>query len=188
MDEKGVNTPQQPVVAKKRGKAGKWIMLTFSIIFVVVIAVSWIATDQDRATSHSSEHVPQNLGQLELVGNVTGEQARAAIGKMHGKGIEMVDGYIAEYSHNQSRVTVWVAEAPSEPDAFSLLKQMVDRIGAGNQAFRNLRAISVGDKEVFTADGSGGQHYFYAKDNKVIWLAIQGAEPIGVVKAALKTF
>lgn len=186
--EERVNPATQVGRARRKGNTGKWIMLTFSIIFVMVIVVSWIATNQDRATSHSSEHVPQNLGQLEMVGNITGEQARAAIGKMHGKGIEMVDGYIAEYSHNQSRVTVWVAEAPSESEASSLLKQMVDRIGAGNQAFRNLRAVSVGDKEVYTADGSGGQHYFYAKDNRVVWLAIQGAEPIGVVKAALKTF
>lgn len=188
MDDKRVNTLTQSVEAKKRGKAGKWITLIFSIILVMVIVVSWIATNQDRAASHSSEHVPQNLGQLELVGKITGDNARSEIGKLHGKGIEMVDGYIAEYSHNQSRVTVWVAEASSEVGASGLLKQMVDRIGAENQAFRNLRAISVGGREVYTADGKGGDHYFYASDNKVIWLAIQGAEPIGVVKAALRTF
>ena len=187
MDEKKA-TISQISPARRRGKTGKWIMLIFSIIFVMVIVISWIATNQDRATSHSSEHVPQNLGQLELVGQITGENARAEIGKLHGKGIEMVDGYIAEYSHNQSRVTVWVAEASSEIGASGLLKQMVDRIGEGNRAFRNLKAISVGGREVYTADGRGGDHYFYASDNKVIWLAIQGAEPMGIVKAALRTF
>mgnify|MGYP001569465969 CR=1 FL=1 len=187
MEEKVTAAPQVRRVRRK-GNTGKWIMLIFSIIFVMVIVVSWIATNQDRAKSHSSDHIPQNLGQLELVGQITGENARAEIGKLHGKGIEMVDGYIAEYSHNQSRVTVWVAEASSEIGASGLLKQMVDRIGAGNQAFRNLRAISVGGREVYTADGKGGDHYFYSSDNKVIWLAIQGAEPIGIVKAALKTF
>lgn len=147
---------------------------------------------QDPAASHSASGVPKNLGEMELIGDVTGEKAIAEIDKLHGTGIEITDGYIAQYGHNRSRVIVWVAGATSEAAASGLLKQMVDRIkdGTGNQPFRNLRSISIVGKEVFAVDGPGGDNFFYASDNKVVWLAIQaqGDDPLGVVKTALKIF
>ena len=182
----------QRVHIQRRGQTGRWLTAIFGVAFVIAIVVSWTTTMQNPADSHSSSRVPRNLGEMELIGEVTGEKAIAEIGKLHGKGIEIVDGYMAEYGHNRSRAMVWVAGATSEVAASGLLKQMVERIkdGTGNQPFRNLRSISIGGKEVFAVDGPGGNNFFYASDNKVVWLAIQvqGGDPLGVVKTAIKTF
>ena len=181
----------QAVRVQRRRQVGKWITLVFAVAFIVAIVWSWAAASQNQVASHST-HVPEYLGQMELIGQVTGPEAIAEIAKLHGKGIEMADGYMAEYGHAGSRAMVWVAKEASETDASALLKVMADRIrgGTGKQPFRNLRSIDVGGRQVFAVDGPGGDNFFYASDNKVVWLAlqIQGGDPIGVVKTALKVF
>ncbi len=177
---------------RRRGNTGKWITLIFGLAFVGSIVVSWIGSSQDSHASHASSTAPSYLREMELIGEVTGKEALAEINKLHGKDIDVVDGYMAEYGHNRNRAMVWVARASNQEAASSLLKGMVERIegGTGKQPFRNLRSVSVGGKQVFAVDGPGGDNFFYASDNKVVWLALQlqGGDSIGVVKTALKVF
>ncbi len=57
----------------------------------------------------------------------------------------------------------------------STLKEMADKIGAGNPMFTNLQELSIANRTLYQVEGQGQAHFFYAVNDKIVWLA---ADPV----------
>ena len=86
---------------------------------------------------------------------------------------------------------VWVGEAGSEAAADDLINRMVAGIKRGGSGFSNPRQIQVAGHDVWQADGTGGNFYFYKspeRGDRVVWLTIEGKGGAALLERAVKAF
>ena len=151
----------------------------------------WFSFGQNVLAPQKQPDVPEQLGNLKLVGSVEGSEALAQITELHGTNIEMVSAYIAEYVHGNERVSVWVGRTKSGSAGAALTERMLQAIEKGNSGFGNLQRLTIGDQEVFQVDGPGGEHFFYnskEQQGKVVWLIVEATDALPILKEALKSF
>lgn len=162
------------------------ISLGMTLTMVVVLVAVLVA----RATGFGATEVkvpgvPGLLGNQKLTRAVTGQEAQNQIGQLHARAFTFNDAYIAYYKDTGQESTAWVAVVGESSQAQQLLKAMVDRIGQGDPTFTNLQKEKVEGKEVYSADGTGQKHYFFARGNRVIWLATSLGGAPSVLQAGL---
>lgn len=135
--------------------------------------------------------MPERLGALELTGTIEGAEALAQVNRLHGTDIELVSAYIAEYAHDDERVTAWVGKTESSSAGAELINKMIQAIEKGGSGFSNLQRLTIADQEVFQVVGPGGEHFFYnSKEPKgqIVWLTIEAADVLPILEQAIKTF
>ena len=113
--------------------------------------------------------IPATLGSLGLTQSMTGTEALAEFAQLHGKGFDLIGGYMAHYGKDQA--LLWVGQAKDAASAQTLLEEMAQKIGPDNAMFKNLQALDIGGSTLYSAVGQGQQHFFYAVNDKIVWLA-----------------
>ena len=145
------------------------------------------------APPESSSSAPQYVGSLKLTSLVEGADAQSQINKLHGTSITLENAFIAEYQppYGGEYLMVWVGEAGSEVAADDLINRMVAGIKRGGSPFSNPRQVQVDGYDIWQADGTGGNFYFYKSPervDRVIWLTIEGKGGAALLEAAVKAF
>ncbi len=113
--------------------------------------------------------VPATLSTLALTQTMTGTEALAEFAQLHGQGFDLVGGYMAHYGKDQA--LLWVGQAKDSAEAQKLLDEMATKIGPNNAMFQNLTTLDISGRTLYTAVGQGQQHFFYAVNDKIVWLA-----------------
>lgn len=119
--------------------------------------------------SLTSEGIPSNLASLALTQKMAGLDALAEIAQLHGKGFDLTNGFMAHYGKDQA--LLWVGQAKDDKAATDMVEQMAAKIGAGNPMFKDLQPLGIGGRTLYNATGQGQQHFFYAVNDKIVWLA-----------------
>ncbi|NOZ59121.1 MAG: hypothetical protein GXO66_06055 [Euryarchaeota archaeon] len=113
---------------------------------------------------------PENFTLASLRG---GDEALKELRELHrgSSALQLQDAVIAEYMTRDGRlVKVWVGVAANRSAAERMVQQMRAKLGASGM-FAPAGSLSVADTEVFKARGMGGRHYFYARENRVVWIS-----------------
>jgi hypothetical protein len=138
------------------------------------------ATPVARATpvpaALNAAGIPAQLGALKLTGSVTGTGALAEFAQLHGKGFDLLGGYRADYRAGDSRGTLWVAQTKDAAAAQAMLDDMARKIGPNNAMFTDLQQMNIGGRVLYSAEGQGQQHFFYARNDKLVWFAADPAQ------------
>jgi hypothetical protein len=122
----------------------------------------------------TSEGIPSNLASLALTQKMTGADALAEFAQLHGKGFDLTGGYMAHYGKDQA--LLWVGQAKDDKAATDMVAQMAQKIGPDNAMFKDLQALDIGGRTLYSAVGQGQQHFFYATNDKIVWLAADAAQ------------
>ncbi len=117
----------------------------------------------------NAQGVPAKLSTLSLTQTMTGTEALAEFAQLHGKGFDLVGGYMAHYGKDQA--LLWVGQAKDNAAAETLRDEMADKIGPDNTMFKDLQALNISGRALYSAAGQGQQHFFYAVNDKIVWLA-----------------
>ncbi len=131
--------------------------------------------------------IPAKLGSLELTQSMTGTEALAEFAQLHGKSFDLTGGYMAHYGKDQA--LLWVGQAKDAASAQTLLDEMAQKIGPDNAMFKDLQALDISGKTLYSAVGQGQQHFFYAVNDKIVWLAAnadQSADALHSLWSAVK--
>ncbi len=139
------------------------------------------------AANGSGGTAPPTFAGYRLAQTTSGPDAVAQMSKLHGKGVGLVDGYVAHYDGASGGAVVYVGATASEKDALQLLEQMERRIGAGNQYFADLKPVTVEGVRVLSVRNGQESHYFWQTGSKVIWIGFDRVDPASL-SAALKAF
>jgi hypothetical protein len=137
----------------------------------------------------TKEGIPAKLGSLALTKTTQGPDALSELSKMHGVTFNLTGGYRADYAGDGSQATLWVGQAKDAAAAQSMVDTMAQKIGAGNTAFTDFQTLNIGDRKLYAATGQDQQHFFYAVNDKVVWLATdpeQGADVLHSLWSAVK--
>ncbi len=117
----------------------------------------------------NDQGVPSKLSTLSLTQTMTGTEALAEFSKLHGEQLDLLGGYMAHYGKDQA--LLWVAQAKDSASAETLLDEMAQKIGPDNQMFTDLQALNISGRTLYSANGQGQEHFFYAVNDKVVWVA-----------------
>ncbi len=123
----------------------------------------------------NKDGVPEKLGTLALTKTELGSDALQEFAKLHGQGFDLLGGYRADYASTDSQATLWVGQAKDAALAQTLVKEMADKISAGNPMFTNLQELSISNRMLYQVDGQGQANFFYAVNDKIVWLAADPA-------------
>jgi hypothetical protein len=114
---------------------------------------------------------PPQIGDLERVKLVEGEEAIRQINKLHGKPIDVVRGFIAEYQGDHSKATTWVSEAQTAEMAEDQVVVMLEKMKSNPRSpFSNYQAVERRGTHVIAFEGLGQTHYVFRKGNWVYWI------------------
>ncbi len=179
-----------------KGKNRRGLVLLQLFIVVGFLAAVWFSFGQNVLAPQRQMGMPEQLGDLQLVGSVEGSEALAQIRKLHGTDVELASAYIAEYAHSSPyhgkvKVTVWVGRAESRDAAAGLTRRMMEGLEKGGSGFSNLQRLTIADHEVFQVDGAGGEHFFYTsreQRERVVWLTIEAADALPILEQVVKAF
>jgi hypothetical protein len=119
----------------------------------------------------TKEGIPAQLGSLTLTKTTQGPDALAELAQMHGGGFDLIGGYRADYAGEGSQATLWVGQAKDAAAAQAMVDAMAQKIGGGNQTFSDLQTLNIGGRKLYTVQGQDQQHFFYAVNHKIVWLA-----------------
>jgi len=168
--------PSQPHKASAPGwSARRWIILTVQVVFVGWLVYE-VAGGLWQANAKVEFSVPHSLGDLALVSSEQGERAIHQFRQLHGKDVEMRDGYVANYSSARGEATLYVGQAENPAAAEELNERMRALIAQGNSPFKNLARREAQGRGLYQLDGLGADHFFYAVDDKVVWLSVTGGK------------
>ena len=117
----------------------------------------------------NNQGIPAKLGTLALTQTMTGTEALAEFAQLHGKGFDLVTGYMAHYGKDQA--ILWVGQAKDNGSAQTMLDEMAQKIGPDNAMFKDLQPLDISGRTLYSAMGQGQQHFFYAVNDKIVWLA-----------------
>ncbi len=129
---------------------------------------------------------PAQMASLKLRHFSQGEGAIAEISKLHGKEIEMKNGYTAHYESDRAKAMLYISEFDSEDQARQQIDLMRKKIEKGSKGFGHFRELEVEERTIYSVLGFGQIHYFYLDSNRVIWLAVDPPVAESVLRAALK--
>ncbi len=174
-----------------RRKKRRGLVLFQLFIVIGFLVLLWFSFGQNVLAPQKQTGVPEHLGTLELIGTIEDSEAMARIGRLHGTDINLTSAYIAEYVHNNERVTIWVGSAETSDSAAELIMRMAEAIAKGNPGFSNLQRLSVADHEVFQVEGPGGKHFFYQSQKpreRIVWLTMEAINTMLILEQVVKTF
>ena len=129
----------------------------------------------------TKDGVPAQLGALSLTQTELGANALAEFAQLHGKGFDLVGGYRADYAGEGKQATLWVGQAKDSASAQAMLDAMAQKIGPSNAMFQNLQSLDISGRTLYTADGQGQKHFFYAVNDKIVWLAADATQAADVL-------
>jgi hypothetical protein len=128
---------------------------------------------------------PRSLAGLTLAEVVTGPEAVSQMSRLHGKGVGIVDGYIAYYQGATGSAVLYVGEMGTVENAVALNQQMVDLIAEGNPIFTDLTTLTVEGMEVFAVRSGPETHYFWQVGELINWIGFDRDDP-SVLTAAIR--
>ena len=163
-------------------KHGNWPVRLLPILFMLGL-VAAVGTGLWNAANPHEGAAPLAIGEYRQTQVVTGPAAVSQMSRLHGKGVGVSDGYVGHYEGRGGGMVAYVAETPSEADADSLLRQMEERIGTGNQYFTGLKPVAVDGVRVLSVQSGQESHYFWAAGKKVVWIAFDRDDQPALVSA-----
>lgn len=163
------------------------------IIAAVLGLVGYGFTRYVIAPPANSSGVPQYVGTLKLTSLTEGEEALAAVSRLHGTTISLENAFIADYypPYGGEHLMVWGGDAGSTVAAVDLIERMVKAIGRGDAGYTNPRQVKVDGHDIWQVDGKDGNFYFYVSTehpDKVVWLTITSKSSAALLEAAIKAF
>ncbi len=161
--------------ARRSGMSlGKLLAFGVPLAFAVAISLSvasglWPDTSQQETTP-----APRQLAGYHLDQVMSGRDAIAEIGELHGEDIPVAEAWVAHYQGNG---TVWAGRATDTEQAAQLLDRMVRGIQQGNSPFTGLTRRQFKGISVYAVTDGRQTHSFYQQGERVVWLATpEGAE------------
>jgi hypothetical protein len=134
-------------------------------LLLVVICVAGCSRPDDGP-------VPSHILQLERTELISGERAAEIINHLHSQNVTPSENYVGRFEGDGHTATYYLSLYENAPEAAAELDVMVESMERGGHIFDHVRKRNVNDHDVWMALGMGQAHYFFARDNQLIWLAV----------------
>jgi hypothetical protein len=143
-----------------------------SFLGVVVLAAMFGCA---REPAPLATFAPEQLQGLSRVQLVEGEQAARDIARLHEQSVAPQESIIASYGPPAGQAVLYVSRFFSKEEAQEQLNRMAERMEHGAAGFSPHQRAEMAGLAVYFSQGHGQAHYFYAEDDRLVWLAVDAA-------------
>jgi hypothetical protein len=172
----------EPLLARPSGRRRRNLVRFVPVAFAVVLVVA-VFSGLWSAANGPDGPAPRSLAGMSLAQLIAGPEAVSQMSKLHGKGVGVVDGYIAHYQGSGGGAVLYVGRMGSVENAVALNQQMVDRIAVGNPMFTDLSSLTVEGTEVFKVRSGPESHYFWREGELINWIGFDRDSPAALAEA-----
>ncbi|MFQ6673486.1 MAG: hypothetical protein ACE5GH_01720, partial [Fidelibacterota bacterium] len=138
----------------------------------VVAAIIILSFGQGCSKEESRTPLPQAIHGMSLERQLTGAEAKARIGRLHGKEVAPVASYVGHYGAGPDHAMLYLSKFASEMKAQDMLRKMSESIGEGSSGFGHHTKFAVKNRDIHLVLGQGQVHYFFPRGKYLYWLAI----------------
>ncbi len=146
-----------------------------SVFLIAAFAAIIIASAVLLSLSQKSIF-PEKLGDMELKLHREGEVAVREIQNSHSAkdNVSPNQAHIARYRNSEgNRATVSVTSADTEKRAVEKVDNMTKGMGG---MFSIPEVLEINGLKIYYTQGGGEYHYYYSKNNLVIWMAVNNPD------------
>ncbi len=150
----------------RRGKQGVYLIAIISIIIASIV----LLYESEKA------FFPDKLGDMELKLHREGDVAIREIKGSHEAkdNVNPEEDHIARYRNSAgSRATVSLTVAETDQRAMEIMENMNRGMGG---MFSNPETLEINGLKVYYTEGGGEYHYYYSKNNLVVWIALSNPD------------
>jgi hypothetical protein len=104
----------------------------------------------------------------------SGGEAAETIAEMHGQGVAPDESWVGFYQSGEVVARLYVSRFESADASGEQLTAMSERIGGGSSGFGHHGTFLVEDNRIHIVFGHGLVHYFYAQEQDLVWLSVNG--------------
>ncbi|MDO9584819.1 MAG: hypothetical protein Q7J24_17195 [Desulfomicrobium sp.] len=165
--------------APLRRIAGKHFFLVACLLFMVTAPV------RVAAVPTAAVNLPQAIAGMELVRAIKGDEAAAIIDRLHHGTVATRANAIGEYEGGGRSATYYVSLYDDPRQAVQAMEDMAAVMSAGGHGFSHLMKRTAEGLEFYMALGQGQAHYFFARGEELVWLAVDMEVAEGAVKEIL---
>lgn len=120
--------------------------------------------------------MPEQVGELRRVEMLTGDEAQAAVDKLHGKPLPAEASVVARYAGPEQGgrpAEVWVSRVSSEKEARRQTGQMVHLMFENPRSpFKNPKRLTINEVPVYRFEGMGQAHLIWFSSDLVYWISV----------------
>jgi hypothetical protein len=109
---------------------------------------------------------------LQLVESRSGTEATAEIARLHKQDVAPRASEVGIYEAQGIRAELYVSSFNTPGEASAEFEAMVSAINEGVEGYGHHTHFDVADRDVHIVFGDARINYFYASDNKLMWLAV----------------
>ena len=159
-------------------------------IFLTVALAAIIIASAIILTLSQKTFFPEKLGDMEFKLHREGEVAVREIQNSHSANdnVSPNQAHIARYRNSAgNRATVSVTVADTENRAVEKIENMTRGMGG---MFSIPDRLEINGLKIYYTEGGGEYHYYYSKNNLVIWIAVNNPDKIyrsGLIDEAVKS-
>ena len=176
-------TVVEKAAAARRGLWRRREALVLQGAFVLWILWS-VGVGLWQANSARTLSAPHALGGLAMEGKaVQGQEAVAQMTRLHGKDVDLSDGYVAHYRSAGGEAVLYVGQTQSATVADTLTERMRARIVQGGSPFNDLSTLPIDGRVVYRVVGLGAEHFFFSIGDKAVWLTLAGEDADAALRA-----
>ncbi len=161
---------------------GAAVLIAIVALYLSAARYQPVTSGAPPAEAPPARLLPSALGALDQAWILTGAEALREVRDLHLGTFRMTEAEVAGYG---ATATVWVA-TPVRPEAADrYVSRMVEAIAGAETPFTPPVA-SATDPRVWTTEGTGQQHAFFAADDAIWWLAADAADIDDALSALLQ--
>lgn len=131
----------------------------------------------DTADPYPSIEVPLQVGKLSLERMLSGEEAIRLFQKIFGDKDMIQEVLIPCYTNSDEQVIVWVFSMFSPAEAEAHLEQINTRMQK-SEKFNTCGSFFIDDIQIYHVQGLEMNNYYYAREEKVLWLSLVSGQPL----------
>ncbi|WP_045218185.1 hypothetical protein [Desulfonatronum thioautotrophicum] len=159
------------------------LLFTMALAFMTLPGLNQGArAEQVVDTAETPVFIPPNIAGMALINLIDGDEAATIIDRMHRGNVATQANFIAMYQGLDASATYYVSLYDDPQQALLDKVEMAEIMAREDHGFSHLMRRTKNDMVFYMALGQGQAHYFFARNNELIWLAVD----IGMAEKALE--
>ena len=134
----------------------------------ILFALTTVIISCSNKTAPPIPVLPEALGDLELKETVVGVKANKFLYRMHGAITGSRNSIIGYYSLDKKN-GLYISAFTDDEQALRALEKMVAKIEHTKAGFTPVTVDKREGRSVYRTEGMGLHHFFYRKDNLILW-------------------
>lgn len=172
------------------------VVAILALVLVAIVSVNLLPTEHSELPTGGEQqgqgislyaNVPHKLGDFDLISLQTGADAVSNISRLHGTGIDIVDGLVAEYATDENSFVLWISDSRDDEEAQYLFDIMDEKMPE-SPMFLNRTELELNGNTYIYVTGAGMENYYWVDGIRNYWVGVYAGDDMEIVQLVVDNF